>query len=664
MVTTIKKEDETSSFLANHDESSSSSSSSSERKKYAPPSKNKHCSPSPLRHSEYSSSSLASTNSAAGAGAGIAPFRPSSSFIARRRPSGNALSNLGYSDFTDFEELGCPIRRYSFSVNDYSKMNPEMPFFQRLLSSHHSVTNPNSPFDAYVAANKSSPQLSSPLFHIQDGSSASLGNEFGSAAEPRRLSIIDIVNNLRPSKLIGSIKPLCNWYAFYKDNVKKIKNRKVRKYYKEQNYLITKFQEIDNFLDAGKIHYNMLSNYGNDSSNGRIALDNIEEIDETIKPNSAEGERTSTESKTGYKNFQNEESPNNKTLQSEHRSTTSQDLERTIGGDIPASKFSRFYDVPGNVDNDGGKFLGFNQEEDSLQVLKAILVNFLVNIILLIGKIIVALLTSSLSVAASLVDSILDFLSTFIIYIVHRLAGQNDWRVEHSYPIGRSRLEPLGVLIFSIIIIISFFQVGQESFKRLVFSTLEQKVPATIGLDAIAIMVVTIVSKFACWVWCSKSQSSSVQALAQDAMSDVVFNTVSLSMPWLGHVCNIWWFDPLGGLLLSAYIVVNWGKTAFEHINNLTGAVANPLDYKIILYMALRFAEPIKQITALKVYHVGDNLNVEIDVVFANDKFNLSFKDCHDIAEALQYSIESLPMVERAFVHIDYMEGNYKGHLK
>ena len=60
---------------------------------------------------------------------------------------------------------------------------------------------------------------------------------------------------------------------------------------------------------------------------------------------------------------------------------------------------------------------------------------------------------------------------------------------------------------------------------------------------------------------------------------------------------------------------------------------------------------------------MGDNLNVEIDLVFANDKYKLSFKDCHDIAEALQYSIESLPM-ERAFVHIDYMEGNYKGHLK
>ena len=107
-------------------------------------------------------------------------------------------------------------------------------------------------------------------------------------------------------------------------------------------------------------------------------------------------------------------------------------------------------------------------------------------------------------------------------------------------------------------------------------------------------MMITIIAKLGCWIWCSSSQSSSVQALAQDAMTDIVFNTVSLLMPTIGHYFNIWWFDPLGAFALSIYIVVNWGHTAFEHINNLTGAAADPLDYKVILYLAYRFAEPIK----------------------------------------------------------------------
>lgn len=169
-----------------------------------------------------------------------------------------------------------------------------------------------------------------------------------------------------------------------------------------------------------------------------------------------------------------------------------------------------------------------------------------------------------MSVIASLVDSILDFMSTFIIYIVNRLAAKNNWKIQHAYPIGRSRLEPLGVLIFSILIIISFFSSWSRIFKRLFFSFSKSKIPVTIGFDAIGIMTITIVAKLGCWVWCASSKSSSVQALAQDAMTDVIFNTVSLLMPTLGHFFNIWWFDPLGAfyyqfilLLIGVLLLLN-----------------------------------------------------------------------------------------------------------
>ena len=41
----------------------------------------------------------------------------------------------------------------------------------------------------------------------------------------------------------------------------------------------------------------------------------------------------------------------------------------------------------------------------------------------------------------------------------------------------------------------------------------------------------------------------------------------------------------------------------------------------------------------------------------------MPLKDVHDLAEALQYSIESLSGVERAFVHSDYAVGNPSGHI-
>lgn len=473
-----------------------------------------------------------------------------------------------------------------------------MPFVQRLLSSGYTVLNPMS----------SSHDLST--FGFSDSCSVALGDvDYEDFDRPlRRMSVL---NELRPEKLIGDWLPLADWKAGYVDP--KTAKRLLREFYTHQNALIERFSEIDNLLDYGKIHLNMLNTYTDPKSG-------------SLLPKLAE------------------------------------DPEYSLEPMKQSNLKSRFNAEPGNI-REGGQFLGYDEELSSQSVLVAILVNFAVNTVLLIGKIVISLLTNSLSVIASLVDSVLDFLSTFIIYIANRLSNNKNWRTQIFYPIGRTKLEPLGILIFSVIIIISFFQVGLESFKKLFLSKPDERIVVEIGLEAIIIMLATIIAKIVCWAWCITSKSSSVQALAQDAMTDVVFNTVSLIMPTVGHYAGIWWADPLGALLLSVYIIISWGYTAFEHIDNLTGAASSTTDYKVILYLAYRFAECIKQITALKVYHVGDNLNVEIDLVFDTENYNLSFKDAHDIAEALQYAIESLPMVERAFVHIDYMEGNFKGHL-
>lgn len=428
----------------------------------------------------------------------------------------------------------------------------------------------------------------------------------GDYFDQSRASILSV---FRPERLIGKFESLAHWsdHLVATDSVKK----SLRLYYENQNDLIKRYAEIDHFLDYGKMHLNMLSTYSGAKSSD-------EEDDESAQPPVAE------------------------------------DMQ------VTGSK-SRFNEVPGNI-KEGGQFLGFDEEQSSYNVHLAIMVNFFINFLLLVGKVVISLMTNSLSVVASLVDSVLDFLSTFIIFIANRLSSTNNYDTQIAYPIGRAKLEPLGILIFSVIIIISFIQVGLESTKKLLNPS--DTIPVQIGLQAGGVMLITILAKVGCWWWCSKSPSSSVQALAQDAVTDIVFNSISLIMPTAGHFFGIWWFDPAGALLLSVYVILSWSRTAFEHIDNLTGAVADKQDYKVILYLAYRFAECIKQITALKVYHAGDKLNVEIDIVFDTENFDLGFRDAHDIAEALQYAIETLPMVERAFVHIDYMEGNYKGHLK
>lgn len=184
---------------------------------------------------------------------------------------------------------------------------------------------------------------------------------------------------------------------------------------------------------------------------------------------------------------------------------------------------------PEDVD-DGPKPEIPGMEDDSVEsgdriVQVAIYINLVANAILLAGKIAVIVLSSSLSVLASLVDAALDFLSTGIVWTTTRMIERQD---SYLYPVGRRRLEPIGVLVFSVIMVTSFFQVALECFSRL--NSGDHSI-IQLGTPAIVIMCATVLIKAACWFWCRLVKNSSVQALAQDAMTDVIFNIFSIIFP-------------------------------------------------------------------------------------------------------------------------------------
>jgi divalent metal cation (Fe/Co/Zn/Cd) transporter len=111
---------------------------------------------------------------------------------------------------------------------------------------------------------------------------------------------------------------------------------------------------------------------------------------------------------------------------------------------------------------------------------------------------------------------------------------------------------------------------------------------------------------------------------------------------------------------LSLYVITSWSHTSTLHIRNLSGAAASADQRNIILYLTMRFAKTIKYIQGINVYHAGDKLNVEVDIVLDE---GMALRDSHDLGESLQYVIESVPSVERAFVHADYGRWNLASHL-
>lgn len=100
-------------------------------------------------------------------------------------------------------------------------------------------------------------------------------------------------------------------------------------------------------------------------------------------------------------------------------------------------------------------------------------------------------------------------------------------------------MEPLGIIVFAVVITTSFSQVLISSIERLTESSPTSDVPIDLSPIAVILLVANIVIKGILWLWCLTIKgSSSVQALAQDHENDVVFNIASTIFPILGKYCR------------------------------------------------------------------------------------------------------------------------------
>ncbi|KAI0185983.1 hypothetical protein EV127DRAFT_347121 [Xylaria flabelliformis] len=450
-----------------------------------------------------------------------------------------------------------------------------------------------------------------------------------SQADERRLNQILNSDQVRSMRLIGNPNPRYKWERYWKteEQLKALKEP-LRKYYERTNYLVQQYLYIDRLLDSSLPH-DLLNEYNDLPHSSFKGV----EVPETIT----------------------EEAATQKGIPVKKVKRTPKDIYRP-------TETTPLFNNEEDEDHGAPKpeipwLEGEDEDLDSSSpiVTLAIYVNFTANLLLLAGKIAVMVSVSSMSVLASLVDAVLDFLSTVIVWITTFLISRQD---QYKYPAGRRRLEPLGVLVFSVIMITSFVQVALQSIERLASPDHEI---IELGIPALALMVSTVVIKGLCWIWCRLVKNSSVQALASDAMTDVIFNTGSILFPILGFYLKIWWLDALGGLLLSLVVIKNWSQTSLQHIKNLSGFSATADQRNVLLYLTMRFANTIRQIQGIQAYHAGDKLIAEVDIIL---DASTTLRDSHDLSESLGYVLESVPIVDRAFVHADYASYNFPTHME
>ncbi len=153
---------------------------------------------------------------------------------------------------------------------------------------------------------------------------------------------------------------------------------------------------------------------------------------------------------------------------------------------------------------------------------------------------------------------------------------------------------------------------------------------------------------------------STMEALALDHLNDCLSNIVAAIalMAVLVHP-SMWWVDPLGAMVVSAYIMYSWFSTGRKQIEQLTGRTA-PKDFVEEIRGLVSKYDPHVIVDACRAYHFGPKFLVEIDIVLPEDTL---LRESHDIGMNLQYKIEAKVEVERCFVHIDYEKREYDEHV-
>ncbi|KAF3342776.1 hypothetical protein VD0002_g3814 [Verticillium dahliae] len=300
------------------------------------------------------------------------------------------------------------------------------------------------------------------------------------------------------------------------------------------------------------------------------------------------------------------------------------------------------------------QFLGADDEErlkveedekNQPKIQFAIWASFVLNFLLFVIQLYAAVSTGSLALFATATDAFMDFVSSLVMLVTSALAVRPS---VYKYPVGRTRIETIGIILFCCLMTTVAVQLLIESGRRLAEGESDSE---ALHLVPIILIGVAIFTKGSLMFYClAYRKYPSVHVFYIDHRNDIAVNSFGLIMAIVGNRF-VWYLDPLGAILIALLILFSWVSNAFEQVWLLVGKSAPRAFLSKLVYMSMNHDERIVKVDTCRAYHAGQRYYVEIDVVMDEDT---PLRISHDVAQELQRKVEGLGDVERAFVHVDY----------
>ena len=273
--------------------------------------------------------------------------------------------------------------------------------------------------------------------------------------------------------------------------------------------------------------------------------------------------------------------------------------------------------------------------------------SFVANIILAALQVYGAVASGSLSLFTTMADAIFDPLSNVTLILSNKAVQKVD---ASKFPAGKARIETAGNIVFCFLMTAVSFILIAFSIQDLAAGSQDET--KDFHLPSVIAVSIAFCTKLALFLYCwaLRNQYSQVRILWEDLRNDLFMNGFGI-LTSVGGSKLRWWLDPAGAIAQSVLISVLWLRTAYSEFQLLIGITADTETQQLITYVSMTHSDRIKQIDTVRAWHSGPRLVVEVDVVMDPAE---SLRVSHDIAEELQMKLESLPDVERAYVHCDF----------
>lgn len=274
---------------------------------------------------------------------------------------------------------------------------------------------------------------------------------------------------------------------------------------------------------------------------------------------------------------------------------------------------------------------------------KAGIIGMIGNIFLLIIKSFIGFVSHSQAMIADSANSAGDIFASLMTFIGNKIASEPS---DETHNFGHGKAE----YVFSLFISLSMMFVAGKLLIDSVMNLINGS-QFIFSWFLVVVCVITILVKFFLFIYTKylykNNQNLLLKANMTDHRNDCVLTSFTLISILLSLV-NIYWFDAVVGIGISAWIFYTGCKILIESYNVLMDKSLDTKTNDLILDLIDSYKE-IKNVDEIYSSPVGYQYIVTITIYLDG---NMSIFESHDIADSLEKSIEGLENIAKAIIHV------------